>query len=183
MSMLDQKLSQLIRGVQTTLSGKPQQLTINGQSYEPASLLTALEAQAAPFNAADIAHEALRKAVADREAATPAALAFYKGVASVLLGMYGRDTATLATFGLAPRKPKRQLTAEEQLKAAAKAKVTRQLRGTIGRRKKEAIKAQGTVTVSATLGGAATPASGAPAVPPSPVQTAGVGDGANGASH
>ena len=179
---LDQKLNQIIRGVQTTLSSN-QTYVIDGQSYKQSTLLTALKEQVAPFDAAAAAHEVLKKAVVDREAARPAALAFYNAVVSVLLGSYGGDTTTLATFGLAPRKAKRQLTSEEKLKAAAKAKATRALRGTVGPKKKLEIKAQGTVAVSATLGSSAS-APSAPVAVVAPPNGAAPGDGmTNGASH
>ena len=167
---LDQKLNQLINGVQTTVTSG-QTFPINGQSYKQSTLLAALKEQVAPFDAAESAHEVLKKAVVDREAARPAALAFYNAVVSVLLANYGNDTATLATFGLAPRKAKRQLTSEEKLKAAAKAKATRALRGTMGPKKKEAIKATGPVTITSSIGSSApTPSTSvaAPVAVPSP---------------
>ena len=185
---LDQKLDQLINGVQTTLTSG-QSFIIDGQSYDQASLLTALKAEVEPFVAADSAHEVLKMAVADREAARPGALAFYKAVASVLLGSYGSNTTSLATFGLAPRKAKRQLTSEEQLKATAKANATRALRGTIGPKKKEGIKATGPVTITSTLGSSAPVAVSQPRTPgtPAAVPPANGADPnngvANGASH
>ena len=160
----DQKLNQLINGVQTTLTSG-QSFPINGQSYKQSTLLAALKEQAAPFDAAASAHEVLKKAVVDREAARPAATAFYKQVVAVLLAYYGADTATLAVFGIAPRKVKRQLTSQEKLAAATKAKATRAMRGTIGPKKKEAIKATGPVTITSSIGSSA-PAPSTPVAAP-----------------
>ena len=167
--MLDQKLNQLINGVQTTLTSG-QSFPINGQSYKQSTLLAALKEQVAPFDAAESAHEVLKKALVDREAARPAAMAFYKQVVAVLLAYYGADTATLAVFGIAPRKVKRQLTSQEKLAAATNAKATRAMRGTIGPKKKEAIKATGPVTITSSVGSSA-PVSSAPVSAPVAVTT------------
>ncbi|MBS2032085.1 MAG: hypothetical protein JST54_29570 [Deltaproteobacteria bacterium] len=67
---LDHKLNQLIHGVQATLTSG-QSFIIDGQSYDPASLLTALRSQVEPFDAATSAAVAQPSTPASTAAAPP----------------------------------------------------------------------------------------------------------------
>jgi hypothetical protein len=53
-------------------------------------------------------------------------------IRQALLVMFSASPSALASLGLAPRKAKRQLTLDERVAVAAKAKATRQARGTLG---------------------------------------------------
>jgi len=52
----------------------------------------------------------------------------------------GADNQLLAQWGFVVSKPRKPLTSEEKVLRAAKAKLTRQKRGTLGKRQKAAIK-------------------------------------------
>ena len=104
------------------------------------------------------------KAVADRNAVEPEAKAFVKAAITGLEAHFGPDAVKLGQAGVPSLKPKKQLTVKEKTAARERANQTRELRHTMGRRQKEAIKA-GPVAVSVDGNGTATTASGAPAQP------------------
>ena len=103
-----------------------------------------------------------RKAVADRNAVEPEAHAFVKAAIIGLEAHFGPDAVKLGQAGVPPLKPKKQLTVKEKTAARERANQTRELRHTMGRRQKEAIKA-GPVAVSVDATAAGTDASAAPA--------------------
>jgi hypothetical protein len=144
------RLNNIIDGVESDFPATAT-LTINGVTYDKPGLLAALRAQAAPFDLAEAAAEALKEKLAAREAATPGAEVFVKQVGMGLLVYYGTNTSTLAAYGVSPPKARRQATAEELMRRAAKAKKTRELRGTKGAKQKASIKAVGSVTVTTSL--------------------------------
>jgi hypothetical protein len=82
----------------------------------------------------------------------------YKGL---LTAMFAGASQTLEDFGLAPRKKRAPMTAEQKALAAAKARATRKARGTLGPKAKLAIK--GTVAAPAEQPVAPAPAPAKPA--------------------
>jgi hypothetical protein len=98
------------------------------------------------------------KVAADR-AAAPGLVAFMDAFEELVRFQFGADTKALGDFGLAPRKTRAPLTAEQKAVAAAKGKATREARGTKGPKAKKAVKGN----VKADL--VVTPVTGAPTAP------------------
>jgi hypothetical protein len=78
----------------------------------------------------------------------------------------GRKSPALAHFGIKPRQPRQPLTSEKEVVRAEKARQTRRLRHTGGRRQKAALRYQGKVDVTTKL--RAPPPPAAPATPADP---------------
>jgi hypothetical protein len=141
-------------------------LQLDAQSVTAASLVTLFQAVADTATAAKLADTqrtaAIEKAAAAIEQARPMANAFK----AMVLTASGKDTATLADFGLTPRKVA-VVSPEARVAAAKKAAATRKALGTMGTQQKKAAKkalaAQGAPAVETTP--AATPA--APVAPKS----------------
>jgi hypothetical protein len=101
--------------------------------------------------AATTAARATAKDKVDSEqAAMPALVAFMSAFESLIRVMFGNDTASLADFGLQPRKQPVPKTVEQKTVAAAKAKATRTARGTKGPKAKQAVKGNVAVQVAVT---------------------------------
>ncbi|HEY1692723.1 MAG TPA: hypothetical protein VGG39_11210 [Polyangiaceae bacterium] len=81
-----------------------------------------------------------RDTVASEQAAMPALVAFMSAFQGLVRVMFADDTASLADFGLLPRKQPVPRTVEEKVAATAKAKATRQARGTKGPKARLAVK-------------------------------------------
>lgn len=150
--------------------------TIASQVVPTATITQALQARLKALSASQTARAAWQTAVkaeTDERASTKALIA---GVRQALQVMYSGAADTLAQYGLKPRKPRTPLTSEQKVAAAAKAKATRDARGTTGSVQKKAVKGNVTgVTITPT----ASPQPSAPVVTssptagaPSPVPTA-----------
>ena len=80
----------------------------------------------------------------------PALVAFMNAFEGLIRLMFATDTASLADFGLQPRKQPAPKTAAEKAVAAAKAQATREARGTKGPKAKRAVKGNVTAQVVVT---------------------------------
>jgi hypothetical protein len=89
------------------------------------------------------------KVQAEREA-NPSLVAFMNALEAFIRLMFSADTAALADFGLPPRKQRAPQTAAQKAVAAARRKATREARGTIGPKAKQAIKGNITAEVVVT---------------------------------
>ncbi len=106
--------------------------------------------------------------VAAEQAAMPALVAFMNAFEGLVRILFANDTASLADFGLQPRKQPAPKTAEQKAVAAAKAKATRAARGTKGPKAKKAVKgnvAAEIVVTPLTTSPAASPEAPAPNAP------------------
>jgi hypothetical protein len=138
-------------------------LPIQGKTLTPDQAIAIVQARI----------DASLKAVTDKATAKAAILAertertqtktFVAALRQVIRSMFGASTDILADFGLVPPKP-RKANPQKRVTAAAKAKATRTLRHTMGKKQKAAIKATGPLP-------ATTPATApaAPAEPAAPV--------------
>jgi hypothetical protein len=143
-------------------------LYIAKQSLSPAQVAAQLEQLATLRSGVDAAKAAFQGKLAEERAAAPALRAFYLAVVGFVRVAYEGAPQVLADFGLAPAKPRKQLTPEERAAAKAKNRATRAARGTVGKKKKLAIKGAVTgvvvtpVTASAPVGVAAGSGASAP---------------------
>jgi len=159
--------------IQTALAGVQQSLPsdaaiqINGQTTTQAQLVTQLTGFLSTLSTVTDAKAAYATAVQSRLAAEPNIREYLVLLRAALLAFYGRNPAALGKFGMQAKKPAPQ-TSQTALIAAAKRTLTRQKRGTLGKKQKASIKALGTPQVSIGASGVQiTPAFEAqPAVPP-----------------
>jgi hypothetical protein len=134
---------------QALLTGMPKYcpnavFTIDGQSYtttQVAALINAIlnaKLAVAPAKATYLAaaHAIEEAVVANGETV--------KEIRAVISFMFGNEPATLAAFGISPRKSPKPLSTEARAAAEAKAEATRKARGTTGKKQKASIK--GSVT-------------------------------------
>ncbi len=128
-------------------------LVIGGQTVKQAALVSELESDIAFFKAVIDLHNQLASAVAARKAAVPAVKQRYAQIVKAIEGLFAPGDPVLVQFGIHPRKPARRLTAEEKAVRAAKAKLTREARHTLGSKQKLEIQTVGAPTVTITPDG------------------------------
>jgi hypothetical protein len=134
-------------------------LMVGGSTTTPAQAEAQLTALSTLRNDVDAARTALNAKIATETAQLPALRAFLVAFVAFVRGTFGNSPDVLADFGLAPRKAKTPLTAEQKTAAAAKRKATRAARGTTGKKAKLAVKGNVTgVVVTPVTTPAASPA-------------------------
>jgi DNA polymerase-3 subunit gamma/tau len=135
-------------------------LPVGATNMTPANIVKLLQERISTAQAAqtaDAAFTAAVKADKDEQASTKI---FIGALRRIVVGMFQEAPDTLAIFGV--KAPKvRTTTVAVKAAAAAKNKATRAARGTVGKKKKLAIKG----TTPASNGAAAAPATPAPATP------------------
>jgi hypothetical protein len=141
-----QKIQNALNGVQQVLPAESA-VSMSGQTVTQAQLVTQLTGMLPKFTAATDAKTAHAVAVQARKAAEPDAREYLAQLRAALVAFYGRGSPTLEKFGMSAKKPAAQTTQTAVL-AAAKRTLTRQKRGTLGKRQKAGIKAIGTPQVS-----------------------------------
>jgi hypothetical protein len=115
-------------------------LLIGNVAFTQNSLVELFQSLANARMAADAAHARAKDALSvarETDAKVSPVLRTYK---SILLDTYGNTSDVLTDFGLEPRKGRKPQTGEQMAAATVKRRATRQARGTVGNRKKLAIK-------------------------------------------
>ncbi len=114
--------------------------TLGNTAYTTASLVELFQSLADAIAASDAAHASAKDAVTASRGAKakvgPVILAYKRW----LLSTFGNATQQLADFGVPPPKARTPRTGEQNAAAAAKRKATRLARGTVGSKKKLAVK-------------------------------------------
>jgi hypothetical protein len=134
-----------LAGVQALIAGTQKhfptgQLTVGNVAYAPASLIalfTSLIAAMAKQSAAKVSAEDAQTELRAVQSLVDPVIQGYK---ELLVAMFGQASQTLADFGLGPRKKPAPLTVEQKAAKKARAKATREARGTKGPKAKLAIK-------------------------------------------
>jgi hypothetical protein len=113
---------------------------IGGTTYTTASLIPVFQGLVNAMTAHDAAEAGAKDALAAERAAQrqvgPILLAFKH----LVLVQFANSAQTLADFGLTPPKARTPLTTEQRAVRAAKAKATREARGTTSKKQKLAVK-------------------------------------------
>jgi hypothetical protein len=117
-------------------------LTLNGQTYTPAQIDSVFSAATDAVAAVAPAKAQLQKLVASQEAALKAANQLYLALKKYVESLYGKGSPELASFGFSTALPKAP-SSETKALAAAKAKLTRQARGTAGPRQRKTVTTNG----------------------------------------
>ena len=159
------RAGQLIAGARKRLTNGSQVLTFAGALANVTVDAAVAELQQLVDNraATTAARATAKDKVASEQAAMPALTAFMSAFESLIRVMFGNDTASLADFGLLPRKQPVPKTVEEKAAATAKAKATREARGTKGPKAKQAVK--GNVATEVVVTPLTTVPANAPAAP------------------
>jgi hypothetical protein len=111
------------------------------------------------------AHAVIRAFTQNRAAENAAARNFLADLRAALVTVLGRDNQDLTKFGFKPQTPRAPLTTEQKLLRAAKAKLTREARHTMGKRQKASIRATETPVVQVGPDGVLIAPPAAPAKP------------------
>ncbi len=146
-------------------------MVVAGQSMDKKALLAAITAALAFFADVDRSAQALKSARLALAAATPGIRGLIANVRAALIAFFGKGNPILEAFGIHEVKH-RPLTPEQLIARKAKAKATREQRGTLGKRQKQGVKFKGSVEVQTHLSGTETtgaspPGASAPAAGPS----------------
>jgi len=166
------QLQALVAGLQKQLPNGS--FTLVSTVFTTAALVTALQGLIAALTAVDTAQAGAKAALVAWEAEAAKMGPIVLALKRTLLSMYANAPDTLAVFGLKPRKVPAPRTAAEKAATAAKAKATREARGTTGKKQKLAVTGNVTgVTITPVTAPApapeptAQPATPAPSVSPS----------------
>jgi hypothetical protein len=156
---LQQRARDLIAGTQKHLANET--LAFDGATYTAAALVQLLQKLVDAIAAADAARarwkDALKELKDARATIVPVLGAFH----SFVVNRFGNAPSTLEDFGIAPRKVRTPLTAEQKAAAVAKRKATREARHTVGPKQRAKIHAPAATTPTP-------PAPPAPGSPPKP---------------
>jgi hypothetical protein len=144
---MEQQLDTAIDGCNNGFPPGVPTINIRGIVYGPADLKTKLETFDNPFKNARAAHAALHQFTSEKPALVAEAREFLNDLKMALGGAAGANNQFLASWGFPVKKARKPLTSEEKLLRAAKAKLTRQKRGTLGKRQRAAIKQTATPSV------------------------------------
>lgn len=132
------RMQAIVSGLQKHLPNG--QFTLGGAPFTTSALVTLFQNVTTAMAAVTAANASARAAVASMVKAVAQAGPTYLLLKRYLLNQYGTDTSTLADFGLEPAKARTPLTSAEQAAAVAKAKSTREARGTTSKKQKLAVK-------------------------------------------
>ncbi len=165
------KDAQVILGINKdllTMSNLP----LGGQTYSPSSLAARIQSRIDAANAVISAKANWQNAAKTYTEIDASTTVIVRELRSIVIGSFGPDSPKLSDFGFRPtvRKP---LTVEEKAAKAAKARATREARGTTSKQKKALI--HGTVPTAqpaAPAAPATTPVANEPAPAPAPLAPA-----------
>ncbi len=139
---MQQQRLQMVRDATAKVLPATTELQLNGQSVKVSDFLTSLDNALATFAATNAAKAALKQAQSDRtQKVAPVELqvAYLK---TYLVSIWGKGSPQLASFGFTP-KARTPLTSQQLALKAAKAKLTRNVRGTKGSKQKLGVTVQG----------------------------------------
>ena len=130
--------------LQAYITGLQKQLpngsfTLVSTAYTTAAIVTALQGLITALTAVDTAQAGAKAALVAWQAEDAKWAPIILALKRTLLSMYANAPDTLAVFGLKPRKAPAPRTAAQKAATAAKAKATRQARGTTGKKQKLAV--------------------------------------------
>ncbi len=153
-------LNTRITAIQKYLLTEKAEIPVNGALLKPAAVIKVYQ-KSLKARADVVAGQAAHKgALTARAAAEADRLAADENLKSWVLGRFGAGSVEASEFGFAPRKAP-AVSASTRAHAVEQGLATREARGTVGRKKKLAIK--GVIPTSAAPAAPATPSTTAPA--------------------
>jgi hypothetical protein len=158
--------SQLLSGIQKNFPSTT--FTVQSGPQTTAQVVTVLQARINAAQAAWTAKTAYHSAVVACDQEVEQTDPLIEGIRQNILTMYSASPQILSDCGVSPRKPRKLLTAQQKVVAAAKAKATRIARGTMSAKQKATIKGTAPATVVINTNGSGTsvtPPATAPVAP------------------
>ena len=180
-------MSAVLQGCQKAVPATSK-INVNGAVVTVAQVISVLAGYLPVFQAVRDAQTAYKNALASRRQAMPGIQAYLRDLKKALEALLGSRNPVLAQFGYSVVQ-KRQLTAAQKAVATEKRKLTRQKRGTMGKRQKATIVAEtpsvnidpsGQVSATSPAGGATAAAEASPAPAGSNSGGSPVGSGSTG---
>jgi hypothetical protein len=173
--------AEVLAAVQALIAGTQKHFpsgsfTLGNVAYTTASLVTLLQGVANAMTALNAAQLAAKQALLTSQGALAQGDPVIQIYVRFLQATFANTVPLLADFGLVPRKEPAPLTSEQYAARAAKAKATREARGTTSKKQKLTVK--GNVT-GITVTPITAPTEAPPATPVTPsVQTVSTASGA-----
>jgi len=137
---------QLMAGIAKHL-GKGDQLIARGKKYKPSEVLAMLQERIDVTEPVAPAKAAWMACVKEQEQVLASTDPVVADIIAYLRLAHDGDVKLLADFGLAPR-TRRELSPEQKVARADKARKTRELRHTMGKRQKEQLPAPDATTLN-----------------------------------
>ena len=164
------RLDTVIEGLKKAIPQGISSVTVAKTVFAIADLEKKVQGLVKPWKDLRAAHALIDTILAAREASEVESVEFLGHLRIALVALLGRDNPALTDFGFKPYARPSRLTPEQYLKRAEKARLTRELRGTKGKKQKEALRATGTppITIAATGTGATITPMPTPASPVAP---------------
>jgi hypothetical protein len=142
----EDELTQMIEGVAQFLPADTT-LVVLGETWDQPALLDALRSSKKLMVAVRDAQNQVLRARQAVDDDVPRAHALLTALSAALQGYFGKQHPNLPQFGV-PSGTRAPITGAVRVRAAAKAKLTRQLRHTLGSRQRLALVAKGPITVT-----------------------------------
>ena len=168
---MEQRLTCAVEGLTKAIPSSVTSLTVGTVVYPVADLAKKVESLLKTWKDVKAAQDVIAVAMQQRPLDEAEGRELLRDLKVALYALLGRQSPKLAEFGFVADLPHERLTPEQLVLRAAKARLTRQARGTKGPREREAIKVSGTPTVVLGPPGSVAPP-GAPVVPTTPVAPA-----------
>jgi hypothetical protein len=140
------RLTRVIEGIGKRLQNVPS-LVLAGVTYTPTELITFFQSGIDAVNTVTSTKTKWQDAVKAEHDLLKRIHVAELGLKSHLENLYGNASEPLAAFGMKPRKVRSKPTGQATVQAAAKARLTREARHTLGAKKRAQVK--GTVEVPA----------------------------------
>ena len=140
----------VIQGVTQVIPAKSS-LVVEGSSMTQPQVLQKLQGLVSEYEAIRDARAKLQDAITQAKSSHGDDREFLMQVHVAIVSVLGRKSSQLQQFGYTPMKS-RVKSASKNVEAAAKRTVTRRMRNTMGKKKKETVKASGSPVVSISNG-------------------------------
>jgi hypothetical protein len=140
-------LQDLLQGIEAVIPDGGSLAAVNG-TYTKTAMVAQLESALTLYGDVSAQETALLSARIALKAGIPAVRQYYAELKGVLTGFYHAGNPVLAQFGFKPKKAPAVQTTAEKAVAVVKRTETRQLRGTMGKKEKQALKYTGPVTAA-----------------------------------
>lgn len=135
------RLDQAEKGVTVSLPAGVPHVTVRGVVCSQDDVLETIRGFNAPWKEAREAHAVLRRFTAQKARLTKEVASYLGDLCASFAAVLGRESEELANYGFRPLKRRRAATVEEKVLRTAKARLTREKRGTLGKQQRRAIQA------------------------------------------
>jgi hypothetical protein len=156
-------VKQLILGTHKYYPNASTVLQVGGAAYTVNELTQLMQEFVNAREAVEVAKAAARAKVQVERSRAPSQIAVIRAFETIVRGSFGNKADVLAEFGLALRKVHAPIDAKQKAVAVVKRAATRAARGTVGKKKKLAIKGDVKAELVVTLADGSSPSAKSPA--------------------